>query len=111
MDFAYLEQRWRSELPTRLPDKPRAKSIHANQRTGIDSRNDATPRVAAKPDALANVDWLALWALSLAVSAMFIAALVYFGEDDATGAAVVLAGTACIIAIALLVTEAPVDRS
>lgn len=98
-------------MPTRLPDKPRAKSIHANQRADIDHGINAKPRAVAKPDVLANVDWLALWALSLAFSAMFIAATVYFGEGDATGAAAVLAGTACIIGIALLVTEAPADRA
>ena len=97
-------------MPTRLPEKPRAKSIRVDHRTATNSRDNAKPRVAAKPDTLDNVDWLALWALSLAVSAMFIAALVYFGEDDAQGAAAVLAGTAGIISIALFISEAPGDR-
>jgi hypothetical protein len=53
------------------------------------------------------VDWLALWALSLAVSAIFIACLVFFSEGDATGAAAVLGGSAAIIALALCMTAAP----
>jgi hypothetical protein len=105
------KQTWRSELPTRLPDKPRAKSIRADQRNTIGARDNVKPRAVAKPDTLDNVDWLALWALSLAVSAMFMAALIYFGEGDALGAATILAGTAGIIAIALLVTKAPTDRA
>jgi hypothetical protein len=111
MDFAYFKQIWRSELPTHLPDKPRAKSIRADLRTAIGDHKAAKPRVAAKADTLDNVDWLALWTLSLAFSALFIAALVYFGEGDAKGAAAVLAGTACIIAVALLVTKPPGERA
>lgn len=105
-------------MPTRHPDKPRAKSILGNERKAIDEREKVQSRVADVPqrrtaekrDPIDNVDWLALWALSLAVSAMFIAALVYFGEGDAPGAAAVLAGTAGIISIALIVTKAPGDR-
>jgi hypothetical protein len=106
-------------LPTRLPDKSRAKSIRADHRSTLDERDGtrnhirdvSKPRAADKSDSIDNIDWLALCALSLAVSAMFIAALVYLGEDDATGAAAVLAGTACIIAVALLVTKPPVERA
>lgn len=103
-------------MPTRLPDRPRAKSIRAGRNTiDDDARRNAAverrqPKAAEKQDAVDTVDWLALWALSLAVSAMFIAALVYFGEGDATGAAAVLAGTAGIISIALFISEAPGAR-
>jgi hypothetical protein len=112
LDFAYFKQTWRSDVPTRLPEKPRAKSIRADRRGAIDQQAGVSkPRAAAKPDTLDNIDWLALCALSLAVSAIFIAALVYFGEGDATGAASVLAGTAGIIAIAMFSTKAPADRA
>ncbi len=102
-------------MPTRLPERPRAKSIRAGRNAIDDERPNASvdrrqPKATEKHDAIDTVDWLALWALSLAVSAMFIAALVYFGEGDATGAAAVLAGTAGIIAIAMFMTEAPGRR-
>lgn len=104
-------------MPTRLPEKPRAKTIRPDERKTIvedAKRNGAVERpqrhAADKRDAIDKIDWLALWTLSLAVSAMFIAGLVYFGEGDATGAAAVLAGTAGIIAIALFTTEAPGAR-
>ena len=104
-------------MPTRLPEKPRAKSIRADHHhtAGDDAHRRAAigvpkKRAEDRPDAIDTVDWLALWALSLAVSAMFIAALVYFGEGDAQGAAAVLAGTAGIISIALFITQAPGAR-
>ncbi len=103
-------------MPTRLPKKQRAKSIRADHHhtTGNEplGRNIIeVPKKRAGDSADADtIDWLALWALSLAVSAVFIAALVYFGEGDVKGAAAVLAGTAGIIAISLFVTDAPGDR-
>ena len=104
-------------MPTRLPEKPRVKSIRADHHhTASDDAHRrgviGIPKKRADDSAGADtIDWLALWALSLAVSAMFIAALVYFGEGDAQGAAAVLAGTAGIISIALFITDAPGDRS
>jgi hypothetical protein len=89
-------------MSTHLPEKPRAKAISAD--------NPDTGSVKFKPQvnqAAAKIDWLALWALSIAVSAIFIAALVYFGENDTTGAVAVLAGAAGVTALALFFSEAP----
>ena len=103
-------------MPTRLPEKPRAKSIRADHHgTASDDAHRraaiGVPKNRADDKASAEtIDWLALWALSLAVSAVFIAALVYFNEGDAQGAAAVLAGTAGIISIALFITDAPGNR-
>lgn len=104
-------------MPTRLPEKPRAKSIRADHHhtAGDDVHRRAVidvPKKRADDNADTDkIDWLALWALSLAFSAVFIAALVYFNEGDAQGAAAVLAGTAGIISIALFITDAPGERS
>ncbi len=106
-------------MPVHHFDKPRAKTMRADHRSAIDDTENArspsggvsNARVAAQPDTIDKIDWLALWALSLAVSAMFIAALAYFGEGDATGAAAVLAGTAALTATSLFVTKAPGARA
>jgi hypothetical protein len=114
-------------VPTRLPNKPRAKSIPVDERNvhrepdAHDGRN--ANRIAdlrkrenhgnrnaggrdAQDEALDNIDWLALFTLSLGFSAMFMAALVY-RDGDPTFAAGILAGTACIIAACLGVSKAP----
>jgi hypothetical protein len=113
-------------VPTRLPDKPRAKSIRVHERNVLGEsdaheRLDAQRRIAdvrkrhahderdAQDEALDNIDWLALFTLSLGFSAMFMAALVY-NDGDSLSAAAILAGTACIIAVALGVSKAPNAR-
>lgn len=111
-------------MPTRLPDKPRAKSIGAHERNVLDERNarderrDAQSRIADARERhrgdrqkanVDTIDWLALWALSLGFSAMFMAALVY-NDGDSSCAAAILFGTACIIAVALGVSKAPDAR-
>ena len=108
-------------MPTRLPDKPRAKSIRAHERNVLDERNarderrDAQSRIAdarkrhgseKQQTNIDTIDWLALWALSLGFSAMFMAALVY-NDGDPSGATAILFGTTCIIAVALGVSKAP----
>ena len=93
-------------MPTKIPDRPRAKVL----RNEDDFRRHA-PRMgkgsAKRP--IETIDWLALWTLSLAFSALFIAGCAFFGEGDAIGASAVLGGTAAIIALALGVTKAPDD--
>jgi len=103
-------------LPTRLPDKPRAKALHGHERNTLNERDPTQIRitdarrqhVTEKPDVVETIDWLALFVLSLAVSAVFMAALAYFNEGDVQGAAAILAGTAGINAVALFITKAPV---
>ena len=93
-------------MPTQLPNKPRAKSIHADDFHA----DDIGPRERRELDAIETIDWLALWALSLGFSAVVLAALVYYGGHDSTGASMILFGTAVIIALALRVSHAPADR-
>lgn len=90
-------------MPTHLPNKPRAKGIGANE------LNEEKPRVAEarKRHAVETIDWLALWTLSLGFCAVVLAAIVYFTENDTTGAATIMFGAAVIIGIALSVTKAP----
>ena len=105
-------------MPTHLPKKPRAKVMQDRERGHIDE--NAGPRfcltekhrqhATEKTDVIGQIDWLALFVLSLAVSALFMASLVYFGEGDVVGAAAILAGTAGINAVALLLTNSPVVR-
>jgi len=111
-------------VKTRLPEKPRSKSIRAHERNVLDERDahnerhDAQSRIAdarkrhrddKQKVSVDTIDWLALWALSLGFSAMFMAALVY-NDGDSLGAAAILAGTAGIIAVALGVSKAPDAR-
>ena len=105
-------------MPIPLPNKPRAKAIRGHERKTHDERDAQHPRMAdarrqhgiESPDVADTIDWLALFVLSLAVSAMFMAALVFFNEGDVFGAAAILAGTAGINAVALFVTKSPVVR-
>ncbi len=95
-------------MPIRLPNKSRAEVIRdkrlsaANENTRIDTQR--------KSGAVETIDWLALWAISIAISALFLAGLVYFSEGDVDGAAAILAGAAIIIAVALFAGKAPTER-
>jgi hypothetical protein len=93
-------------MPTKIPDGPRAKVLRSDDDF---RRHETRMRRESAKHPIETVDWLALWALSLAVSAIFIAGLVFFSEGDATGASAVLGGSAAIIALALGVTKAPAD--
>jgi len=68
-------------MPNKLPLKPRAKAVRATEAQSI--------------------DWLALWAISLGICAVVIAAIAFFSVADKVGAALVLIGTAALIAIIL----------
>ncbi len=59
----------------------------------------------------APADWLGMWALSVGAAASLIAAIVYFGVGDQTGAAWVLFGAAMVIAVALYCSPQPTPRS
>lgn len=91
-------------MPTQLPNRPRAKAIPADGARFHDRRPGGR-----RKHPIDAIDWLALWTLSLAFSAVFIAGSVFFGEGDRTGAAAVLIGTAAIMTLALRLTEAPKD--
>lgn len=105
-------------MPTHLSERPRAKALDGHRRSALDERIETQGRIDDKrrqhatdnSDAIGQIDWLALFVLSLSVSAMFMASLVYFGEGDVVGATAILAGTAGINAAALFVTKSPVDR-
>jgi hypothetical protein len=93
-------------VPTRLPDKPRAKSIRAS-----DVRPDVTHRRDARvSSSVATFDWLALWALSIGFSAIVMAAMTYFSADDPIGASSILLGAATNMAVALGVSAASETR-
>lgn len=93
-------------MPNQMPDdhfpnKPRAKI--AVQDAPIE---DKTHKPRAK-HVVETIDWLALWSLSIALSALVMAGLVYFNESDTVGASVILAGAAGVVALVLLFSEAP----
>ena len=91
------------------PNEPRAKcraeSIGENE---IHRREIGRRNARAKHD-IETIDWLALWALSIGFSAMFIAALT--GGDDPVGASLILFGAACIIAVTLGVSTSPAHEN
>jgi hypothetical protein len=92
-------------MPTRLPDdysskKPRVKSVAAQ-----DLRHEADMRKPRAHHNLGTIDWLALWSLSIALSALVMAAVVY--DIDKVAASAVLAGAAGVVALVLLFSEAP----
>lgn len=92
-------------MPDRLPKKPRAEIMRANH----DNAAEESVRIVQqrKLEAVETIDWLAIWALSIAFSATLIAGLAYFTDGDAKGAAAILTGAAIIIAIALYVSAPP----
>jgi hypothetical protein len=68
-------------MPNKLPLKPRAKAVRANETIEL--------------------DWLALWAISLGVCSVVLAATVFFCAADKIGAFFILVGTAAIISVIL----------
>ena len=68
-------------MPTNLPGKVRAHVVPQRQ--------------------AADVDWLALWTISLGVCAVVLAAMALFVAVDKIGAAFILIGTAALIAFVL----------
>jgi hypothetical protein len=93
-------------MPTHLPDDHFRKKPRAKVATAQDQNESQTHRPRAK-DAVETIDWLGLWSLSIALSALVMAGVVYFNENDTVGASVILAGAAGIVALVLLFSEAP----
>lgn len=83
-------------MPNSVPDKPRAKSIR-----GSDLEPALRSSKGRDLHAVETIDWLALWALSIAFSAIVLAALVFFGGGDSTGASMILFGAAIVIAVVM----------
>ena len=73
-------------MPNKSPLKPRAKAIHAN-------------------DPVQSIDWLALWAISLGVCAVVLAATAFFVAVDKIGAIFILVGTAALISVILKASD------
>lgn len=69
-------------MPSHLPPKVRVKAVPARRQAAVGS-----------------VDWLGLWALSVAICAVVLAGIAYFMIRDNIGASFILAGAAAIIAI------------
>jgi hypothetical protein len=69
-------------MPIHLPPKARVKAVPARRQAAVDK-----------------IDWLGLWALSIAFCALVLASVAYFMIRDNTGASCILAGAAAIIAI------------
>jgi lipopolysaccharide export LptBFGC system permease protein LptF len=88
-----------------FPNKSRAK-VAVQDAPG--ESQTSKPRVK---HAAETVDWLAWWSLSIALSALVMAAVVYFNDSDTVGASVILAGAAGIVALVLLFSEAPVQNT
>jgi len=69
-------------MPNKLPLKPRAKAVRVNE-------------------TIESIDWLALWAISLGICAVVLAATAFFCAADKIGAAFILVGTAAFISMIL----------
>jgi hypothetical protein len=65
---------------------------------------------APKHETVEEIDWLAVWGLSLGVCAIALAAIADFVGYDNVGATFILVGAAGIIALILQAGTAPVDR-
>lgn len=68
-------------VPNKLPLKARAEAVRSQQ--------------------VAQIDWLALWAISLGVCAVVMAATAFVTAADKTGAVFILVGAAALIALVL----------
>jgi hypothetical protein len=98
-------------LPNRLLNKPRAQVVRDKPpHVANENRRTDSQRARNAAATIETIDWLAIWALSLAFSATLMAGLVYFTDNDTTGAAAILTGAAVIIAVALY-AGAPSDTN
>ena len=77
-------------MPTHTPRKPQAK--------------------ARAIDPVEHIDWLALWAISLGICAVVLAAIAYFTVGDKHGAATIMATVAGIIGAVLHMSGPPAQH-
>jgi hypothetical protein len=94
-------------MPTHLPDDHLRKKPRAKVATAHDAKDETQTHRPRAKDAVETIDWLALWSLSIALSALVMAGIVYFNENDTVGASAILAGAAGVVALVLLFSEAP----
>ncbi len=98
---------WSTILPTRRPNKPRAKSLRAS-----DIRPDEVSwRETGATHAEDTIDWLALWALSVGFCGLVLAATAFYAAEDPAGGSMILFGAATIIAVTLGVSVASNNRN
>lgn len=90
-------------MPTRSPHNSRFRNL-------LHHKPRLLKRSARGAQAATTFDGLSLWALSAGIAAGALAAFVFFGADDSTGAAFILFGTAILIAIALYASGTPRDN-
>lgn len=81
-------------MPIRLRPKVRVETVRPRKR-----------------DAIASIDWLGLWGLSLGFCALVLAGVAYFTARDNVGAAYILFGAAGIMAVIVYAGAGPADRS
>jgi hypothetical protein len=94
-------------MPNDFPDEHAPKKSRAKAVAARDSQHEAETHKPRIRHAAETIDWLAWWSLSIALSALVMAGIVYFNENDTVGASVILAGAAGIVALVLLCSEAP----
>jgi len=69
------------------------------------------PKAKARAvEPIEQIDWLALWAISLGICAVILAAIAYFTVGDKVGAAFIMASVAAIIGLVLHVSESPAQH-
>ena len=94
-------------MPSHLPDEHFPKKPRTKTATAQDSQNESQTHKPRVDHAVEAIDWLGWWSLSIALSALVMAAVVYFNDNDTVGASGILAGAAGIVALVLLFSEAP----
>jgi uncharacterized RDD family membrane protein YckC len=81
-------------LPPNPPPKSRARAVRARKR-----------------EAIATIDWLGLWALSLGFCAVVLAGIADIMGEDNLGAAFILIGAAAVIGLVLYVSGAADEQT
>ena len=99
---------WTNEMPAHHPDDNSSKRRRAKSVAAPDPQRETELRPRSGQNHFEAIDWLAIWSLSIAFSALVMAAVLY--DIDKVGVSVVLAGAAGLVALVLLLSEAPNER-
>jgi len=94
-------------MPSHLPDEKFPNQSRSKIATAQNTQNETQTRRPRVKHAVETIDWLGWWSLSIALSALVMAAVVYFNDNDTVGASGILAGAAGVVALVLLFSEAP----